>query len=41
MIPGKDESVALAYVRRGNTESGSSLEVEVNGAHRIARISET
>ena len=41
LIPGSGERVALAYVRRGNTESGTALEVEVVGARATAHISAT
>jgi folate-binding protein YgfZ len=35
VIPGTSNTVALAYVRRGNTEPGTRFEADV-GAHRLA-----
>jgi folate-binding protein YgfZ len=41
VLPGTKESVALAYVRRGNGDPGTVLEVEVGGARTPAQISGT
>ena len=38
LIPGSGEGVALAYVRRGNTEPGTVLEVEMDGERGTARV---
>jgi folate-binding protein YgfZ len=38
VIPGTGNTVALAYVRRGNTEPGTVLEVETGAGRRFARV---